>query len=193
MKKIVHHAKRAHHRLVSLPTIIIIICLAASAGLSVLTLRANNLNMSELRGAVSDADVIGDKAATEAAMQKLRSYVSRHMNTTTVIDLKSSYQRDSLAAQQAAAAKLGNVGLYSRAESECLSSGLSSSLLADCINDHLSGANGSIIALPDARLYHYSFDSPPLSLDLAGLMITALAIFFYAGVHQLVVYLVKKV
>lgn len=191
MKRIVHKARHAHRRLVTLPVLALIVLIAASGYMSVRLLRHNNLTMVELRQAVVDADALGDKALIEQNLQFLQHYVSRHMNTSTKLELRSSYQRDAQARQQEAAARLGNVELYRLAESDCLASGVSGAILAECINERLTGQAGNIVDLPDARLYRYAFVAPYLSLDLAGLTIVIFGIFVYAGCFQLAGALVR--
>lgn len=192
MKRVVQKAKHAHHRLVSLPTLVIIALIIIFGWLSLYTLRQNNLGMSALRKAVVETDQGGDKDQIERSLQALQRYVARHMNTSTQVQLSASYQRDALERQQQAAAELGNVALYSRAESECLASGARGSLLAECINDRLSGQAGDLVKLPDPRLYRYSFAAPYLSLDLAGLTVLGFGLFFYAGLHQLAVFITRR-
>lgn len=192
MKRVWHKAKRTHHRLISLPTLFIIVMILILGWASLFTLRRNNLNMLKRSQAVIDADVVGDEAQIKAALQELQRYVSKHMNTSTTVQLPSSYQRDATARQQKALKKLGNIELYNRANAECADAGLSGVLLAQCIDDHLSGATGDLVDLPDPRLYRYSFAAPYFTFDLAGLVLIAFGIFAYAGVHQLAVFLVKS-
>jgi hypothetical protein len=192
VKRVWHGAKRAHHRLISLPTALIIVMILATGYLSVYALRRNNLGMLEKRQAVVDADTLGEADRIEAALQDLQKYVSRHMNTSAKVELRSSYQRDSLQAQRKALKKLGNVQLYRRAEADCADSGAGGATLAQCINDRLTGAAGDIVKLPDARLYRYSFAAPYFSLDLAGLLMLIFGVFTYAGLHQLAVYIVRR-
>lgn len=192
MKQVWHKAKRTHHRLISLPTALIIVMVLVLGWASLFTLRRNNLNMLERSQAVIDADVIGDQKQIEAALQELQRYVAGHMNTSTAVQLPSSYQRDAAARQQKALRRFGNIELYNRANAECVDSGVNGILLAQCIDDHLSGAAGNLVDLPDPRLYRYSFAAPYFSFDLAGFVLLVFGVFAYAGVHQLAVFLVKK-
>lgn len=191
MRQITQKAKKAHHRLVSLPAVMIVILIIATGYLSARTLRQNSLNMSRLRQEAYDADVIGDKAKIAEKLGKLQHYVARHMHTDTKIELRSSYQRDSQTAQQNAAASLGNVELYNRALAECSSGDVRGTALAECINEKLRGESGNLVKLPDPRLYRYSYDSPLFSFDLAGLSLVALGVFIYAGLHQSVVAMIR--
>lgn len=191
MKQITQKAKRAHHRLVSLPTVLIVVMIILSGWLSIYLLRHNNLRMSELRQEVHDADAIGDRAEITQKLRNLQRYVARHMNTKSKVELRSSYQRDSQAAQQSAAQQLGHVELYNRALAECSTSDTRGTALAECINEKLSGESGGIVDLPDPRLYRYSFDSPPFSFDVAGFALLTFAMFVYAGLHQLAVVLLR--
>ena len=191
MQKVIHKAKHAHHRLVSLPTILIVIMIILTGWFSIYRLRQNNLRMSELRQEIHDVDAVGDREQITEKLRNLQHFVARHMNTSTKVELRSSYQRDAQAKQQSAAKSLGNVELYNRALDECNSGDTGGSALAECINDKLTGQSGSLVDLPDPRLYRYSFASPSFSFDLAGLTLIACGIFVYAGLHQMAVALIR--
>lgn len=192
MKKAVHKVKRGHHHLVSLPIITILVMMTLTGWLSLQFLRQNNLKMTEKRQAVIEADARGNKEEIEKALGALQYYVSRHMNTTTRVELQSSYFRESERRQKDAAERLGNVNLYREAEERCVSQGLKGSILADCINQQLTGESGSLVELPNPALYRYSFAAPLLSFDTAGVTLVFFSIFTYSGLYRLVRYLVSS-
>jgi hypothetical protein len=192
-KNVPHHVRRAHRRLVGLPALIIIIGVIAGAAMSAYLLRQNNLGMVELRREVVRADATGDKATTEQSLQALQSYVARHMHTSTSVDLSASYQREVVRVQKSTASRLGNINLYNRAEAVCRREDRGSGVeLAECITKKLSGESGGVIPLPSPALYRYTFAAPTLSLDLAGFTLLISSLFAYAGLYQLVRYLVPR-
>lgn len=185
IKRVPHHAKRAHHSLVTLPTLLIIVGIVLSAGASIYMLRLNNLGVLPLKEAVQNADKRGDGEQLEQSLVALRHYVLRHMNTSSSVELTSSYERAVAEAQRDTARRLGNVSLYNQAERACRrldrDSGTS---LAECINSMLTGQTGDIVDLPNPALYRHNFVAPTLSLDLAGLTLIINSIFVYAGLHK---------
>jgi hypothetical protein len=188
-----HHVRRAHRRLVTLPLIIILVGMVASGAMGVYLLRQNNLTMITLRREVVRADAAGEIAPTEQALQALQGFVSRHMNTSTSVDLSASYRREVTKVQKSTASRLGNINLYNKAETACRDEGLEGGTdLADCITQKLSGQSGGLMSLPSPALFRYSFAAPSFSLDLAGFTLLISSIFTYAGLHQLASYLVRR-
>lgn len=192
MKKVIHKAKRAHHSLISLPTLLVILLIIGSGWMSLYALRRNNLGMLEKRVAVERADESGDRVAIEMSLQELQAYSTKHMNASAEVELKHTYDRAAKSLQEETANRLGNIELYQRAEAACLAASPDRSELALCIDDHLSGARGDLVPRPDPRLYRYSFISPYLSLDLASLSLVVFALFFYAGLFQLARFLSQR-
>ncbi len=192
-KNVPRQVRHVHRRLVSLPLIIVLAGMVATAAMGVYLLRQNNLAMIELRREVVRADAAGNAETTEQALQALQSFVSRHMNTSTSIDLSATYQREVIRVQKSTAARLGNIDLYNTAETACRKEGQRDGTdLADCITKKLSGQSGGLVSLPSPALFRYNFAAPALSLDLAGLTLLISSIFAYAGLHQLASYLVRR-
>lgn len=192
-KNVPHHVRRAHRRLVGLPTLLIITSVIAGATMGAYLLRQNNLGMVKLRREVVQADAAGDIATIEQSLQALQGYVARHMHTSTSVDLSASYQREVVRVQKSTASRLGNVNLYNRTEAACRREGQENGAeLAECITKKLSGESGGIIPLPSPALYRYTFAAPTLSLDLAGFTLLVSSLLAYAGLYQLVRYLVPR-
>lgn len=146
-----------------------------SAIIGVLALRANNLHMLKLRDNVYAVDK--QNGDVEAALQKLRAYVTTHMNTELStgasgvyppIQLKYTYER----LQQSATdqANANNSQLYTEAQAYCEgqnSTDFSGHNRVPCIESYVSqhGIKGKTV--PDA-LYKFDFVSPRWSPDVAG-------------------------
>lgn len=147
-----------------------------SATVCVFALRVNNQQMIELREAVYAADEKGGD--TEAALKKLQSYVTTHMNTNLdagdhavypPIQLKYTYER--LVRAQSDQIAQSNSTLYSAAQAECERQNptdFSGRNRVPCIQQYvLAHSPEKITPVPDA-LYKFAFVSPRWSPDLAG-------------------------
>lgn len=149
--------------------------LAAIFGVvSVISLRANNQHMVELRDAVYAADKNGSDV--KKPLQDLQAYVTTHMNTNLAsgpnavyppIQLKYTYER----LQAAQNSQSVNSQLYNEAQKYCEgqnSTDFSGRNRVPCIEAYVSSHGAAPAAkVPDA-LYKFSFASPRWSPDLAG-------------------------
>lgn len=148
--------------------------------LSLYGLRSNNQRMGELLLEVVAADEANK--GLEEAMASLSNHVFNHMNTSTQIELKYSYDRAVAKAQKENAAVSGNQALYDRAVAVCNKPGVPGTVRATCVQDYVSkrsrGANPEPPQLPDERLYRYSYAAPLWSPDLAGFSLFGITIAF---------------
>ncbi|HSX23808.1 MAG TPA: hypothetical protein VLE74_01785 [Candidatus Saccharimonadales bacterium] len=157
---------------------------------AVFALRHNNLTALYLRDQVLKTDQ--QNGNTEAALQKLRTYVYGHMNTnlttnTSVyppIQLKYRYER-LVAAEQArvAQANAGN-NVYNDAQKYCEATQPQSFFGAGrlpCIQNYLDSHPAPTVVkeqpIPDA-MYKFDFISPAWSPDLAGWSLVFAGFFF---------------
>ncbi|HSX33108.1 MAG TPA: hypothetical protein VLF91_02100 [Candidatus Saccharimonadales bacterium] len=152
---------------------LLVACLVSGA-VCALALRSNYVHMTDLRAAVYTADQ--QNGNVEAALQALRSYVGRHMNTSLAtsdgvyppIQLKYTYQR----LQQAEAARVQAVNsqIYTQAQKLCEAqypTGFSGGVRVPCIDDYVQ--QHGTTAQPIAQdMYKFDFVSPRWSPDLAG-------------------------
>lgn len=154
--------------------------------IAVLSLRANNLRMIELRDAVYAADE--QNGDVEAALRELRQFVYGHMNTnlrqgTTSseppIQLVGRYNR-AVAAEQARVAALGGSNqVYVAAQKECENPNVPLTVRAQCVQDYVTrnGTGVAEVKLPPKDIYTFDFASPRWSADLAGWSIVASGLF----------------
>ncbi|MDR1300673.1 MAG: hypothetical protein LBK50_03115 [Candidatus Nomurabacteria bacterium] len=158
--------------------IVLMFCLVATAW----ALRANNLNMLQLREAVIAADEGSSTAELENSVAALQSYIGHHMNTsmgTIGIVLQHTYDRDVQAAvQRAVQAQQYDIPpeIYAQYDAACapqLAAGQWH--YTNCISSHIDYAGKnfdfSTPNLPPPELYYVNFTPPHLSLDLAGLFV----------------------
>jgi len=150
----------------------------------IFALRANNLQMVELRQAVYQADK--DDGDVEGALRNLREYVYGHMNTNLAagtnvrppIQLKYTYER--LLAARNAGATSNNSDIYNRAQEHCektIPDGFSGSFRLTCIQNYVK-ENGLATSEPVPKsLYQFDFASPRWSADLAGWSLLATLVF----------------
>ncbi len=155
------------------------VCLIVSG----FALRHNNQTMGKLRDAVYTADQ--NNGNVVAALQKLQTYVTSHMNTnlatnTSVyppIQLKYTYQR--LKDEANAKAAAANADLYTTAQKVCEAqnpSDFSGRNRVPCIEAYVSSHGGVKAATIPDSMYKFNFASPTWSPDFAGwsLVVTAL-------------------
>lgn len=159
---------------------------------AVFALRANDLQMIELRDAVYQADK--DNGDVEGALQKLREHVHGHMNTSLnkrndgiypPLQLQYTYQRLQAAEQQRL--QESNSRLYTEAQEHCEQQnpqGFSGSGRIPCIEAYVSARGQAVQAIPDA-LYKFDFVSPRWSPDVAGWSILASGLAFVLFVLRL--------
>lgn len=160
----------------ALALISVVVCIFA--------LRANNLQMVELRQSVYQADK--DNGDVEGALHNLREYVYAHMNTNLAagsnvrppIQLKYTYER--LLAARNAGSTANNSDIYNQAQQYCekaIPSGFSGSYRLSCIQAFVK-QHGLATSEPIPKnLYQFDFVSPRWSPDLAGWSLLAVPFF----------------
>jgi hypothetical protein len=143
-------------------------------------LRQNNLGMVELRNEVIKVDEqTGDLQKIEPALDNLRSYVLTHMNAemSSPIELPGAYNKAVEAARQKAEMSgKANGNIYRQAQNLCENPNILLSARAQCIQDYIldnaePGSNVELLEFPPKELYSYSFISPTISFDVAGLSV----------------------
>lgn len=169
---------------------------------SVFLLRNNNLQMVEHRRAVLEADQEGGDV--EKALQELRTYMARHMNTRMgePIQLKYTYERiaQDRFAKAAESGGAANAAAYQQAQAECARS--NTVAYAQCVIDRTGnlapGANPIVnVELPDVAMFSYIFYSPAWSPDLAGFVLllavlTLLIIIVRVAVERIVYFVLRR-
>jgi hypothetical protein len=155
--------------------IVLILCVFISATF----LRLNNLGMIEARQRVKTADVSGNSEAIRSSLAELQHYASGHMNAYPgVIYLQESYNRDySEALAAAGSSHNSNSDIYQQASIACRErfQGGTASFRNDYVTcvaaavSSLPPEQQQAINLPHPNSYRYSFSSPLMSLDIAGL------------------------
>jgi hypothetical protein len=164
----------------------------------IFALRANNLQMIELRQAVYQADK--DNGDVEGALRNLREHVYGHMNTNLAagsnvrppIQLKYTYER--LLAARNAGSQSNNSDIYNQAQQYCekaIPNGFSGSFRLSCIQAFVK-QHGLTTSEPIPKnLYQFDFVSPRWSPDLAGWSLIAamvfLACFVVTGLFRYVI------
>lgn len=171
-KKYLHHLWTKARR-VTLWHLLLVF--GVSATVSVFALRQNNLTMVELREAVYQADK--NSGDVEGALQKLRSHVHTHMNTSLTggdnavyppIQLKYTYQRLKEAEKSRVQQDSGRI--YTDAQTYCEdvnANDFSGRNRIPCIEKYVAEHSAKERQIPDA-LYKFDFISPRWSFDLAG-------------------------
>jgi hypothetical protein len=180
--------RTAHYILTRLRRVPLAYIMAAGfifASIAVISLRHNNLHMSELRDAVYAADENGK--GVDEALQELRAYVTAHMNTNLTSDngvyppiqLKYTYSR--LVQKAGANTANANASVYHNAQKYCegqIPTGFSGRYRLDCIEDYVQSHGGAPVTnIPDS-LYKFDFVSPTWSPDLAGFSVVLAVLMF---------------
>ncbi|HIA92152.1 TPA: hypothetical protein EYO12_03505 [Candidatus Saccharibacteria bacterium] len=132
-------------------------------------LRQNNLQMGELKLAVIDADEAG--VGQQEALDALSKHVFTHMNTSTEVELASTYDRVVAQIQSDASQNLVNPQLFEQGQAACASR--PSAVRQQCVQDYVvanSNAGADVVNLeyPEKGFYRFSFYSPRWTPDLAG-------------------------
>ena len=188
-KKFLHHWRKKH-----IKTWQLTVALFIMVGLSVFSLRANNLKMVELRSNVVQADI--KQTGLPQAIEALNYHVFHHMNTQIVrpVELVNTYNIQAQAAIEAAS-KNGR-DIYAEATAACERRGIPLTSIAQCAADYAVANNPNVdaqkIKLPDKNLFIYTFASPLWTPDLAGfsLLITGVVILWLTA--RLAEYLVVR-
>lgn len=162
----------------------LVLLMAVLLLLTILALRANNINMVELRNQLLAADKSLDLAEVETAAERLRQYSQQHMNADTgQVALQNLYNQK---VEQAFAAVNNDIDAsgYSAATENCKSTLSQTGYqgYADCVAQAvgLSESAFKTPQLPNPALYYLNYSSPPLSFDLAGLLSTLTFVVFLA-------------
>lgn len=155
--------------------LLLVLCLFIAATF----LRLNNLGMVERREAVIAADKTGDKAVIRQTLAELQHYTSGHMNAEPgPLYLQESFNRDYAAAISAAASQRNSSSdVYQQAAIACQArfQGGTASFRNDyvaCVAaavGNLTPQQQQTVSLPVPSTYRYSFSSPLISFDLAGI------------------------
>lgn len=132
--------------------------------------------MIQRRDAVLQADKAGNAVTIRARLYDLQRYVSAHMNTDMGrIYLENQYRRDSQAAiDTAGGVSNPNGNIYKKAQEVCAPRFTHySQAYLQCTVNYLaqytpSNGTGSVIKLPKADAYRFSYVSPLWSPDFAG-------------------------
>jgi len=169
------------------------------AGLSVYSLRSNNLHMATLRDKVYAADKAG--TGIDEALQNLRDYVGHHMNTNLSsgenavyppIQLKYTYDR--LINAKASGSNDANARIYTDAQKYCeakIPTGFSGRYRISCIQSYVASHHASSDYI-NSDLYKFDFYSPRWSPDVAGWSLVLAVLSFFAFVGLLIVALVRR-
>lgn len=171
--------RKLHHlyvRLRSFKTVYLVVAIVIFLGISLYSLRQNNLTALRLRDKVLKVDE--QNGDVEAALKELRQYVYAHMNTDLAsgpsairppIQLKYRYER--LVAAEKDKVSKQNEKIYTDAQADCeakFPKGLSGSGRIPCIQDYVSKHGVAEQPIEDS-LYKFDFVSPAWSLDVAGI------------------------
>ena len=161
----------------------LILLLILFAFVSATFLRLNNLGMVELRNKVEVADKAGNTESIRQSLTDLQHFASFHMNAYPgVIYLQESYNRDyTKALETAASTRNPNSDVYQQASIACRARfrGSVESFRNDyvtCVTAEVSNLppeQQATVTLPAPGTYRYSFSSPLVSFDFAGISVVA--------------------
>lgn len=159
--------------------------------IGVIALRLNNLGMIELRNAVLVEDQKEGKV--DQALEDLRSYVERHMNTTPEQPLELIYSYDRAYQQELArVAQSGiDVSINQEAQEECERLDIPLTVRAQCIQDYIvdntpEGQAISSVEAPQRDPFIHEFNAPVWSFDIAGVSL-------FASLYALMVVAARKI
>ena len=143
---------------------------------SVISLRANNIQMLKLKEAVILADEQG--APVEQPLIELRNFIFSHMNTQMrdqsssepPIQLVNRFNAY-LADQQEKLKQQGKPNIYAEAQAQCERPNVSIVQRANCIQAYVveNSVPQAEIKLPPKEFYTFDFASPTWTPDLAGI------------------------
>jgi hypothetical protein len=190
------------HRIKGLSLVTIIVLFVASLSITILSLRANNLNMIKLRQAVFVADK--QNAGINTALNNLRKYVYGHMNTNLrtgnainepPVQLVNQFNRDVEAERQRIVAMGSADKVYVDAQTICEKQGIPIIARAQCIQDYVTKNGKGIpqLNLPAKEVYTFDFASPLWSPDIAGFSMILTVVFGLLLISRLVTgFIIKK-
>lgn len=155
--------------------------------LSVISLRANNIQMLKLKEAVILADEQG--VPIEQPLTELRNFVFSHMNTQMrdqsstepPIQLVNRFNAY-LAEQQEKLKQQGKPNIYAEAQAQCERPNVSIVQRANCIQAYVveNSVPQAEIKLPPKEFYTFDFASPTWTPDLAGISLV-ISIFLWSA------------
>ena len=186
--------RRLHHLLNTLRKIrpmYFVILILASASISVLALRQNNLRSVELRNVVIATDE--KNGDVETALRNLREHIHSHMHSELAgikpsVQLTHRYER--LTAAETSKVTAANSQLYTTAQAECerqIPTGRSLNRI-DCIQDYVTSRGGAIEQPVNESLYKFDFVAPIWSPDLAGWSVLVTAVLILSFGIRMAVY-----
>lgn len=159
--------------------------------IGIISLRLNNLGMIELRNAVLAQDQ--DNEMIEEALDDLRSYISRHMNTTPEQPLELIYSYDRAYQEEVERVSQSgiDVSINQRAQEECERLDIPLTVRAQCIQDYIvdntpEGQSVADIEAPDRAPFIHEFSAPVWSFDIAGVSL-------FASLYTVVVVIARKI
>lgn len=189
-------ARLSLKRLRQIKTWQLLVLLLLMIFISATFLRLNNIEMSQRRAAVLAADKTGDKEAVKNRLIELQRYVSAHMNANMgTLYLKEQYERDSQAANAAAAEESVQGDIYNKVQDICAPRyahlGRYSQAYQQCVltevKKYPQGENlTSKLKLPKADNYRHSFVSPLWSPDFAGFSVLICGIIIIVIIGRLI-------
>ena len=156
------------------------------AALGIFGLRSNNLKMADIREGVYIADE--KNQGVSKAIDNLRLFIYKHMNASTNIELKYSYERAvQKTLRKSEKTNNGGNNIFEDLPADC-NTGEFVDSTAPCVQEYIDkrireigGDNSQVIKMPDKRLYVYDFRSPLLSFDFAGWMLILSSMSALAG------------
>ena len=174
------------HRYKNISLILLVAAFIISAAITVVSLRANNIKMINLRQAVYTADQ--QNGDINKSLNDLRQFVYRHMNTNLKsgsssseppIQLVNQFNRDIDAERQRIAALGSADTVYINAQTTCEKAGVPITQRAQCIQDYVTKNGKGIpqLNLPVKEVYTFDFTSPLWSPDLAGFSLIVTIVF----------------
>lgn len=165
-KQVLHRWRKKHIKSWQL-----LLALVFFMGMSIVSLRHNNLQMIDLRNQVLQAD--SKNGDVSGAIEKLNTFIFHHMNTQIVrpIELVNTYNRAAQVVITNSSQKSG-VDIYAQATAACEQRGIPLTSVAQCAAEyalaHNPGVGPQEIKLPDKSRFVYTFATPLWTPDIAG-------------------------
>ena len=156
------------------PWILIIIALA-SGTIGIFGLRNNNLQMVKIRDQVFEADK--KDAEIVERLTELKVFVFTHMNSSTRVELKYSYERAAEAAiKESSNLKTKQANIFDKVPAKCGGGARFTDTTDPCIKEYidkrikeLGGQNSRLAKLPNKQLFIHEYKSPIVSFDFTGI------------------------
>lgn len=169
------HIHRFYTRLKAVSLWSLVLGFVIFGAIAIVSLRANNQRMLDLRAAVFQTDK--DNGDVEKALRDLRAYVYGHMNTNLAsgsnpvkppVQLKYTYERLVASEKQRVADVTSQLYVDAQVSCEARYQGaLTGTTRLNCIKDYVD-ARPVLTSTPPDALYKFDFQSPFWSPDLAG-------------------------